>query len=140
MVLWLRNEASPTEAPMSPRILLLAAALLAPLSLRADTVTASWYGPNFHGRATASGCAFDQRGLTAASKTLPLGTILRVHYGARSVDVVINDRGPYVRGRSLDLSRHAAEQLGIRSRGVAVVRTEIIGSVALNCRRPRVRA
>lgn len=76
---------------------------------------ASWYGPGFHGRRTASGERFDMHGLTAAHRTLPFGTVVRVHsqVNGRTVDVRINDRGPYLRKRVIDLSRAAAEALGL---------------------------
>lgn len=82
---------------------------------------ASWYGPNFHGRTTANGETFDQWAMTAAHKTLPFGTVLRVTNpsNGRSVEVRINDRGPFIAGRSIDLSRAAAEAIGIG--GVAPV-------------------
>lgn len=85
---------------------------------------ASWYGPGFHGERTASGEAYDQWGLTAAHRTLPFGTRLRVTNTAngRSVVVRVNDRGPFVPGRVLDLSRAAADALGFR--GVVTVRIE----------------
>ena len=85
---------------------------------------ASWYGPGFHGNTTASGEVYDQYAMTAAHKTLPFGTELRVTNTAngRSVVVRINDRGPFVDGRDLDLSRAAAEALGFD--GVARVRIE----------------
>lgn len=76
---------------------------------------ASWYGPRFHGRRTASGERFDQHQLTAAHRTLPFGTIVRVRslVNGRTVDVRINDRGPHIRRRVIDLSRAAAEALGL---------------------------
>ena len=85
---------------------------------------ASWYGPGFHGKKTASGEVYDQNAMTAAHKTLPFGTNLRVTNTAngRSVVVRVNDRGPFVAGRDLDLSRAAAQQLGFD--GVATVRIE----------------
>lgn len=85
---------------------------------------ASWYGPGFHGNLTANGETYDQYAMTAAHKTLPFGTRLRVTNTAngRSVEVRINDRGPFVAGRDLDLSRAAAEALGFA--GVATVRIE----------------
>ena len=88
--------------------------------------TASWYGPGFHGRATASGATFNQHALTAAHRTLPLGTEAKVTNltTGQSVLVTINDRGPYVQGRHLDLSRAAAKQIGLTKRGVAKVRIE----------------
>ena len=90
----------------------LACVLLASAPAFADT--ASWYGPGFHGRRTANGERFDQDALTAAHKTLPFGTRVRVinHATGRSVVVRINDRGPFVGGRSIDLSRGAARAVG----------------------------
>jgi rare lipoprotein A len=87
---------------------------------------ASWYGPRFHGRRTASGERFDQNELTAAHRSLPLGarvTVTNLENG-RSVDVAINDRGPYVRGRVIDLSKAAARELGMVRDGVVLVRVE----------------
>jgi rare lipoprotein A len=87
---------------------------------------ASWYGNRHHGRRTASGERFDQHALTAAHRSLPFGSKVRVTNlnNQRSVVVRINDRGPYARGRIIDLSRAAAERLGMLSRGVAPVRVE----------------
>jgi peptidoglycan lytic transglycosylase len=82
---------------------------------------ASWYGPGFKGLPTASGELYDPSGYTAAHKTLPLGTDLVVSYGGRSVEVTVNDRGPYVGGRELDLSRAAARDLGLTRVGVDYV-------------------
>ncbi len=84
-------------------------------------LTASWYGPGMEGRTTSSGERFDPNALTAASRTLPLGTVVTVTNpeNGRSVMVRINDRGPFVGGRSLDLSRRAAQKLGITQKGVA---------------------
>lgn len=86
---------------------------------------ASWYGGSFQGRRTANGERFDTTDLTAASKTLPFGTRLRVCRASRCVVVRVNDRGPYVGGRVLDLSRAAARQLGYS--GVAHVTATPIG-------------
>src|SRR5712691_1897404 len=88
--------------------------------------TASWYGPGFHGHGTASGETFNQHALTAAHRTLPLGTEATVTNLAtgQSVMVKINDRGPYVKGRHLDLSRAAAKQIGLTKQGVAKVKIE----------------
>lgn len=82
--------------------------------------TASWYGPYFHGRQTANGEVFDQNTLTAAHKSLPFNTVLQVRNLAndRSVVVRINDRGPYIGQRSLDLSKAAAKCLGSEKTGV----------------------
>lgn len=80
---------------------------------------ASWYGPGFHGRRTASGERFDMHALTAAHRTLPFGTLVRVHslVNGREVDVRITDRGPFSRGRVIDVSRAAAEELGMLGMG-----------------------
>ena len=84
---------------------------------------ASWYGARFHGRRTASGEIFNMNDLTAAHKTLPFGTRVRVRNPAtgQEVAVRINDRGPHVRGRVIDLSRAAAQQIGLIQRGVASI-------------------
>lgn len=86
---------------------------------------ASWYGPGFHGNTTANGEVYDQRAMTAAHKTLPFGTIVRVYSTttARCAFVRINDRGPYIDGRIIDLSEAAAEQIGMS--GVAPVQIEV---------------
>lgn len=88
--------------------------------------TASWYGPGFHGRKTASGEIFNQHKLTAAHKTLPLGTKARVTDvdTGKSVQVTINDRGPYVKRRVIDLSKAAADRLGITRDGITTVTIE----------------
>jgi len=90
--------------------------------------TASWYGREHAGRRTASGIRFDPDHLTAAHRHLPLGSKVRVTHVAsgQSVIVTINDRGPYVRGRIIDLSRAAAVQLGMRASGLATVRVELL--------------
>jgi rare lipoprotein A len=91
-----------------------------------QTGVASWYGPGFHGRRTASGERFDQNELTAAHRQLPLGTEVTVTNleNGRAITVEINDRGPYVGGRVIDLSRAAAQRLGIVEDGLATVRIE----------------
>ncbi len=97
-------------------------------SLSPRTVMASWYGPEFTGRRTASGSRFDPRELTAAHKTLPLGTLIRVtnpRTGA-SVLVTVTDRGPFRGRRELDLSKAAAREVGILTRGVASVLIEVL--------------
>jgi rare lipoprotein A len=90
--------------------------------------TASYYGAKFHGRRTASGERFNQNALTAAHKTLPLGTKVRVTNlrNGESVEVTINDRGPYVKGRIIDLSKGAARELGMLRSGTAKVKVEVI--------------
>ena len=89
---------------------------------------ASWYGGKFQGRLTANGEVFDTARLTAAHKTLPFGTIVEVtHLGnGRTVEVRINDRGPFVQGRVIDLSRAAADALDMAGEGVAPVRLRIV--------------
>jgi rare lipoprotein A len=104
-----------------------------PLPVRAlptvevETVVASWYGDELRGRLTAAGLPFDPDARTAAHRTLPFGTVLRVENPAneRAVRVVVIDRGPFVEGRDLDLSRAAADRLGITDRGVAEVTIEV---------------
>lgn len=83
---------------------------------------ASWYGPGFHGKKTASGETFDQREMTAAHKTLPFGTLVVVENlsNGRWLTVRINDRGPFIKGRIIDVSKAAADHLRIS--GIANVR------------------
>lgn len=90
---------------------------------------ASWYGPGFHGRSSANGERFNQYAMTAAHKSLPFGTRVRVTNlnNGLSVVVRINDRGPYVRSRVIDLSAGAAQQIGMMSTGTAPVKLEILG-------------
>jgi rare lipoprotein A len=91
--------------------------------------TASWYGREFHGNATANGERFDARRLTAAHTTLPMPVLVRVTNldNNRSIVLRVNDRGPFVSGRILDVSEAAAEQLGFRMQGTARVRVEYVG-------------
>jgi rare lipoprotein A len=93
-----------------------------------QTVKASYYGDEFRGRRTASGERYDPDQLTAASKKLPLGSLVHVTNpdNGRSVVVRINDHGPYVRGRSLDLSKAAARRIGLTHKGVGRVRIKRI--------------
>ena len=86
---------------------------------------ASFYG-NESGSKTASGQRFNQNAMTAAHKTLPFGTTLRVTHGGQSVVVTINDRGPFIKGRVLDLSTGAARAIGLTSRGVGRVTAEVV--------------
>lgn len=88
---------------------------------RAEGALASWYGEELAGSPTASGEAYDPYGYTAAHKTLPLGTELVVSYGGSSVQVTVNDRGPYVGDRALDLSQGAAQAIGLDQAGVDYV-------------------
>jgi rare lipoprotein A len=100
------------------------------IALVSSTYTgmASWYGPGFHGRQSASGEVFNQHALTAAHRTLPFGTRVRVtnvHTGQQVV-VRINDRGPFSHGRIIDLSAGAAAEIGLRRMGVGRVRVEVL--------------
>ncbi|MGE5219904.1 MAG: septal ring lytic transglycosylase RlpA family protein [Chloroflexota bacterium] len=90
---------------------------------------ASWYGPGFRGKKTASGDVFDDEKFTAAHKTLPLGSRVRVTNlsNKKFVEVEINDRGPFVAGRIIDLSRAAARRLGMIDDGTAKVQVELLG-------------
>lgn len=92
---------------------------------QASKVVASWYGPGFHGRKTASGERFNQNALTAAHKHLKFGTRVKITYKGRSVIVRINDRGPYSHGRTIDLSKAAARKIGCK--GVCVVSMVVLG-------------
>lgn len=91
---------------------------------------ASYYHDSFQGRRTASGERLDQNALTAAHPSYPFGTRVRVHNldNDRTVDVRVNDRGPFVAGRIIDLTRHAAEALGMLQQGVARVRLSVLAS------------
>ncbi|MFZ5434793.1 MAG: septal ring lytic transglycosylase RlpA family protein [Bacillota bacterium] len=93
------------------------------------TGIASWYGPGFYGRKTASGEVFDARLLTAAHRTLPFGTLALVTNLANGINVTvrINDRGPYIYGRTIDLSESVAHMLNIADEGLARVRIEVLG-------------
>ncbi|MDR1208662.1 MAG: septal ring lytic transglycosylase RlpA family protein [Holosporales bacterium] len=91
-----------------------------------DTGLASWYGPGFHDHAKAQGEKYDQYAMTAAHKTLPLPTIVKVTNveNGKSIVVLVDDRGPYKNKRILDLSASAAKELGTYNRGVAKVRVQ----------------
>jgi rare lipoprotein A len=93
-----------------------------------ETGIASWYGTKFHGRATANGEVFDMNGLSAAHRTLPMPSFVRVTdmESGRSLNLRINDRGPFARGRIIDLSRRAAQLLGYEAKGTARVRVQIL--------------
>jgi rare lipoprotein A len=93
-----------------------------------ETGIASWYGEQFHGKYTANGEIFDLNAMTAAHRTLPMPTIVRVTNldNGRSVELRVNDRGPYARNRIIDLSRRAAQLLGYEQQGTAKVRVQIM--------------
>jgi len=94
-----------------------------------DYVIASWYGPKFNGRPTASGEKFDMYAMTCAHKEFTFGTRLRVTYlkTGKSVVVTVNDRGPFIRGRGLDLSYAAAKDIGLIKEGVGKVKIQYLG-------------
>ncbi len=93
-----------------------------------ETGIASWYGPNFHGKKTANGEDYNQNDLTAAHRTLPMPSAVRVTNleNGRSLVLRINDRGPFARGRIIDVSRRGAQLLGFEKNGVAKVRVDIL--------------
>jgi rare lipoprotein A len=97
---------------------------------------ASWYGPGFHGRYTASGERYDMQALTAAHRTLPFGTLVEVHNleNGRTVRVRINDRGPFKKNRIIDLSRAAARALDMLGPGTAPVELVAVGRVPVEPR------
>lgn len=99
-----------------------------PAPLYDEIGKASWYGRYHQGRRTASGERFDMNKLTAAHRTLPLGTEARITNleNGKSVEVTVNDRGPYVKGRAIDLSARAAQMLGMKKQGLATVRIEVL--------------
>jgi rare lipoprotein A len=109
-------------------VLLTALLTLSPVFAAAEEGLASWYGGKFHGRMTSSGEVFDSNTLTAAHRTLPFGTIVKVTNldNGKSVQVKINDRGPFVEGRIIDLSRAAAVALGMIDSGIAHVSLQIM--------------
>jgi rare lipoprotein A len=93
-----------------------------------ETGIASWYGTDFHGKSTANGEVYDQNALTAAHKTLPMPTLVRVTNleNGRSIEVRINDRGPFVNNRIIDLTRRGAQLLGFENQGTARVRVQVM--------------
>lgn len=93
-----------------------------------ETGIASWYGPNFHGKPTANGDTFDQNELTAAHRTLPMPSVVEVTNleNGRTLRLTVNDRGPFAKGRIIDISRRGAQLLGFERDGVAKVRVRIL--------------
>ncbi len=102
-----------------------------------QTGIASWYGPDFHGEVTANGEVFDQEALTAAHPTLAMPSLARVTNleNGRSVVVRINDRGPFLRGRVIDVSRQTARLLGFEAKGTAKVRVAVLGAESRQLKR-----
>jgi rare lipoprotein A (peptidoglycan hydrolase) len=104
----------------------------APKAIQSESGTrvgiASWYGEQFQGNLTANGEVFDMNGLTAASRELPLGTRIQVKNlnNNRSIVLRINDRGPYIPGRVLDVSKSAAERLGFLNAGLAHIEMKVV--------------
>lgn len=91
-------------------------------------LTSSYYGKKFHGRRTSNGEIFNMYGYSAAHKTLPFGTVLKVTYlkNGKSVLVTVNDRGPFIKGRELDLSYMAAKKIGLTREGVGKVKIRVV--------------
>ncbi|HMU83455.1 MAG TPA: septal ring lytic transglycosylase RlpA family protein [Leptospiraceae bacterium] len=105
-----------------------------------ESGTASWYGRDFDGKATASGEPFDSRKLTAAHRTLPLGTVILVKNteNNREALVTVNDRGPFVKGRIVDLSEYGAEMLGYKEKGLTTVSIRVVRRGAMTEKGPGV--
>ncbi|HXV61558.1 MAG TPA: septal ring lytic transglycosylase RlpA family protein [Vicinamibacteria bacterium] len=118
-VVLLASGCSSRRAPVSP----------GPPPRHVEEGLASWYGIEEAGRATASGEIMDPERMTAAHKTLPFGSLVRVTdlESRQEVEVIINDRGPFVKGRIIDLSFGAARELGLAEKGVTPVRIEVLG-------------
>jgi rare lipoprotein A len=131
---------APARLALSPLVLALALGCSLPLArvrLAEPPVTrlsqvgiASWYGPGFHGKATASGAIYNQHELTAAHQTLPLGTRVMVTHleNGSTAEVTITDRGPFAKGRIIDLSHAAAQQIHMIGPGTALVRVDVLDS------------
>jgi rare lipoprotein A len=120
------------ETSIAAALLGLGSSLVFTASASAETVgVASFYGGSHHGGPTASGERFNQNAMTAAHRSLPLGSQVRVTNlgNGKSVTLRINDRGPFVRGRIIDVSRGAAAELGFIGNGLAKVRVERVGDV-----------
>jgi rare lipoprotein A len=122
-----RVAQAPPPPPAAPT-----AQVPAPTPESGETGLASWYGHPYHGRASASGEIYDMEQMTAAHRTLPFGTMVRVHDldNEKSVDVRINDRGPFVDGRIIDLSHAAARAIEMIGPGTARVGLEILSAPA----------
>jgi rare lipoprotein A len=109
-----------------------AVSVIYPITVAPRQVTgiASWYGPDFQGNRTANGEVYDMNGLTAAHRLLPIGTRVKVTnlLNQKSVTVRINDRGPAIRGRLIDISKGAARMIGLLGAGIGPVQLEIVSS------------
>ena len=123
----------PRKFLLTPFLLILASCSPYPSRVGSDFKSqvgyASWYGSDFHGRATASGEVYDMHAMTAAHRILPFGTVVVVTNleNNREIKVIVNDRGPFVRGRIIDLSYGAAKGIGMAEAGLAKVRIEPVG-------------
>lgn len=127
-----KPEAPPQQAPGYPKPYKVLGKWYQPLPSAdgfSQTGLASWYGDKFHGNPTSSGEIYDMNKVSAAHKILPLGTYVRVHNmeNNRTLDIRINDRGPFVAGRIIDLSKEAAKKLGVYGPGTARVRIVALG-------------
>lgn len=137
---------APAVARATPAVPLPAAPVLTPIlvsaavpssapkpthPVREEVGIASWYGPHFQGRRMSNGKRFDMRKMLAAHRTLPLGSKVKVTNLAngRAVEVTIEDRGPYPKGRLIDLSKRAAQKLGMTKQGLARVRIDVMPMV-----------
>ena len=131
-----RSEARPSEFVAFRKLV---APKPKPVENKQESKTgiASWYGEQFQGNPTANGEIYDMYGLTAASRELPLGTTIKVRNlkNNRSVVLRVNDRGPYIPGRFLDVSKGAAERLGFLNAGLAHVEIKVIKSPGSHRRR-----
>lgn len=109
-------------------LLLSTTATMLSMQIQAKEAIVSYYGPGFHGKKTASGERFNMHGFSLAHKTLPFGTKVKIKCEATHKTVVarVNDRGPFVKGRTFDLSLGAAQALGIRGKGVAKIEYKIL--------------
>jgi peptidoglycan lytic transglycosylase len=118
-----RSEARPSDSKAFAKYI-----APAPTKPPTETGVASWYGEDFQGIPTASGEPYDINGLTAANRDLPLGTKIKVTNlkNHRALVLRVNDRGPFVPGRFLDVSKEAAKQLGFKGAGLAKVRIEVV--------------
>ncbi len=123
-----RRTAAPLLLPLL--LLLLASCATTRHGRVLEQGEASWYGPGFHGRTTANGETYDQDRLTAAHRTLPFNTVVRVINldNGKAVNVRINDRGPYARGRIIDLSKEAARRIDMVDSGIAPVRLVLVST------------
>lgn len=108
------------------KLLIIVITAMIPSIANATCGMASWYGSELHGRRTASGARFNKNALTAAHRSLPFGTRLLVTYKKKSIIVKVNDRGPFVRKRVLDLSEKAAYIIGMKGRGTAPICFKVI--------------